>query len=213
MSSVETAYPKTLADRLALGPDEHYFPGSWEDFAVLGDRCDYRIEYEDGQIVAMSIASDPHEQLVANLLYALGLAFIHDPEYKRYGSNRHIFIRQTEAAYSPDASMLKGEPEFHEYAKGKTANLNPFLIAEVTSPSSYNRDYGIKLQRYKTIPSLQYILIIDQTTCLVSVYQRLANSDRWQSLDYNARDQSFTIADREIRLADIYANIEFAVKL
>ncbi len=69
MNDISTLpFPITLEERLELGADGVRFPASLEEFADLLEVCDYQIEYQDFEIIAMSIASDPHEQIVANFL-------------------------------------------------------------------------------------------------------------------------------------------------
>ena len=200
-------YPIILKERLELGPEEQRFPGTLADFAALGEECEYQIEYEDGEIIAMSIASDPHEQIVANVLGVFFVLFGEDEEMNRYGSNRHVFIPEFKSAYSPDASIVKGEPHIFEYAPGKTANLNPFLVVEIISLSSRERDFGKKLPRYKEMESLEYILLIEQDRPLVTVFQRIEGTRRWQSTDYDQLDQFFIVQGKEVSMTNLYKNV------
>lgn len=204
-------YPITLKERLELGPEEQVFEGSLEEFAALVEACEYPLEYEQGKIIAMSIASDNHEQIVANILYALVAAFKGNPDFKRYGSNRHIYLPEFQCAYSPDASVVKGEPAVFEYAAGKTANLNPWLLVEVLSESTRDKDLGRKLPRYKKMESVQYILYVEQDVSLLTLHYRIEEDpSRWASVDFNRLEQSFELAGQPVSLADIYENIQFA---
>lgn len=202
-------YPVSLAERLKLGTEDLLLPGTLQDFFRLAAVCEYPVEYQDGNIIAMSIASDSHEQIVANILGVFFVIFQNDPAYLRYGSNRHIYLPQFECAYAPDASIVKGTPEVFEYAVGKTANQNPWLLVEVISESTRRKDFGNKLPRYKKISSLQYLLYIEQHEPLVTVFTRLDSASRWSSMDFNQLDQSFSCGNHTIQLADIYANIKF----
>ena len=69
--SVLSKFPVTLEERLSLGPDTVRFPASWEEYLDLLEECEYQIEYANQEIIAMSIASDPHEAIVANILGVL----------------------------------------------------------------------------------------------------------------------------------------------
>lgn len=211
MESVSTL-PRSLADRLALGSDEIRLEASYDEFVKWLEQVDYPIEYENGEIIIMSIASDEHERIVANLLGALFLALRNQSVYGRYGSNRHIYIPHLTKAYSPDASVVKGEVLPFEYAKGKSAYTNPWLVAEVISPSSRNRDFGEKLQAYKAIASLQYILYLEQDRPFVTLFERLADSERWQSTDYNALDQILPLAEFKLMMSDLYDSIKFNIE-
>ena len=201
-------YPVTLAERLELGNEEQRFAGSFEDFIQLLEICEYPIEYQEETILAKSIASDRHEQIVANFLGELGCIFKGNKDFKRYGSNRHVYLEKAKCAYSPDLSVVKGTPDIFQYSKGKSANKNPWLIVEILSKSTRRKDLGEKLPRYKRCKSLQYLIFLEQDSCLVTVYTRIGKSFRWTSTDYDNLDQSFDINVHSILLADLYENIE-----
>jgi Uma2 family endonuclease len=209
MVVVENKYPITLEERLALGNDEQRFFGNFQDFVQLLEVCEYPIEYQDETIISMSIASDPHEKIVANLLGEFHTIYRGNKDYHRYGSNRHIYLESAGCAYSPDLSIVRGTPDIFEYSKGKTANKNPWLVVEVLSPSSRNRDFGEKLSNFKKCDSLAYIIFVEQDLSLVTVYSRVENSQRWQSLDFDSLDSAITIEGNEILLSYIYDNIPF----
>lgn len=199
--------PVTLAGRLQLGPEEQRIEGSYEDFVAWLEQCDYPIEYENGNIILMSIASDEHEKLVANLLGVLFVALRGQSEYGRYGSNRHVYIASLGKAYSPDASVVRGAPQLFTYAPGKDAYTNPWLVAEVISPSSRNRDFGEKLQGYKSIPSLQYILFLEQDRPFATLFERIPGEERWRSTDYDDLQQSFTIGEFQLVMGELYEGL------
>lgn len=205
--SATTKYPVTLMERLELGAGESRFAGTLEDFAELLEICDYQIEFKENEIIVMSIASDPHEQIVANLLRELGILFKGNADYKRYASNRHVFIKDVPCAYSPDASIVYGRPEIIEYAPGKTANLNPWLVAEVISKSSRGTDLGDKLPDYKTMPSLRYILYFEQDKPLLTLHHRAEGQTRWFSEDFDDLEQRFVIDGKAILMSDVYENV------
>lgn len=207
--AVEAKYPITLGERMELGDGEVCLPGSFEDYTALLDVCEYPIEFEDKNIIAMSIASDPHERIVANLLGVLFVHFKNNSAIKRYGSNRHVYIPEFNCAYSPDVSVVLGEPDLYELRKGLTANLNPWMVTEVLSDSTRNRDFGKKLFRYKRIPAMRFILFIEQDFPLVTVHRFDETDKRWISADHTGLEESFEIAGEILWLKDIYDNITF----
>ncbi|NBC09571.1 MAG: hypothetical protein GVY26_20455 [Bacteroidetes bacterium] len=206
--------PTSFDERLrTLGPGETLVPANFSDFIACLAECEYRIEYERGNIVLMSIASDEHEQIVANLLYTLVSQLKENPEFKRYGSNRHVFIEALEKAYSPDAAVVKGQPVPFTYSAGKEAYTNPWLVAEVISPSSRNRDFGDKLLGYKAIPSLQYIIYLEQDRPFATLFERLSGSGRWRSTDYDSLSQSLPLGEFALEMKDLYDNLNFEPKV
>lgn len=199
----------SAAEMLLPGAEEQRVEGSYDDFTALLKQCDYPIEYENGNIIIMSIASDEHEKIVANLLGALFIAMRGHRHLGRYGSNRHIYIPALSKAYSPDASVVKGDPDVFTYAPGKDAYTNPWLVAEVISPSSRSRDFGEKLHGYKAIPELQYILYIEQERPFATLFERIDGTPRWRSTDYDALAQSFSISEFSVAMSDLYENLKF----
>lgn len=92
----------------------------------------------------------------------------------------------------------------YEYSSKYT---NLWMVAEVISPSSRNRDFGEKLLGYKSIDSLQYILYAEQDRPLVTLFERIPDSDRWRSTDFNELEQSLEIGHFSILMEDIYDNV------
>lgn len=199
----------SAAEMLLPGAAEQRVEGSYDDFTAWLQKCDYPIEYENGNIIIMSIASDEHEKIVANLLGAFFMAMRGDRRLGRYGSNRHIYIPALNSAYSPDASVVKGDPKVFTYAAGKDAYTNPWLVAEVISPSSRSRDFGEKLHGYKAIPELQFILYIEQERPFVTIFERIDNTERWRSTDYDALSQVFHMDEFSVAMSDLYENLKF----
>ena len=205
--AIDTKYPVTLDERVELGSEEIALPGSFDEYIDLLGKCAFPIEYEDDNIIFMSIASDPHERIVANLLGVLYMNFKDAHAYKRYGSNRHVYIPEFGSDYSPDVSIVLGEPNLFELRKGLTANLNPWMITEVLSDSTRNRDFGKKLFRYKRIQTLRFILFIEQDLPLITVHRYDETDKRWVSTDYSTLDDSFNLGGKIISLRDIYVDV------
>src|SRR5688500_17987165 len=69
-----------------------------------------------------------------------------------FSANLRVKVSQTGLVTYPDVTVLCGssqrDPESH------TTLLNPSVVVEVTSDSSEHYDRSVKLEHYKTIPSL-----------------------------------------------------------
>lgn len=205
--SVATSFPVTLAERLKQGPGVVRWDADWEEYLDLLEACDYQIEYDHQQIIAMSIASDPHEAIVKNIIVALSLALDEKQDIHIRPSNRHIFIEEFKKDYAPDAHVVKGTPVQYTLRKGLTANTNPWLVVEVLSPSTYERDWNEKLPFYKKIPSIRHIVYIEQERVRVSVYSRVGDSAVWENVDYDTLEQSFDLDGATIHLKDVYKKV------
>jgi len=207
--SVETKFPVTIEERLELGPDITRFPATWEEYLDLLEECDFQIEYDNEQIILMSIASDSHEVIVMYIGACLISALADEPGMAVRGSNRHIFIEEFGKDYAPDAHVVKGEPVMHVLRKGLTANTNPWLVVEILSPSTFVRDMKEKLPAYKKIPTLRHIVYIHQDRPLVTVMNRVGESAVWETIDYDRIEDAFTVAGQPIYLKDVYKKVVF----
>ncbi|HFA48506.1 MAG TPA: Uma2 family endonuclease [Bacteroidetes bacterium] len=206
---VAVKIPTTIKERAELGDALVRIPATWEEYLDIVEDCEFPTEYDNNEIILMSIASDPHETIVANIITRLNLAVDDQMDMSVKGSKRHIFIPEYTKDYAPDVHVVKGQPITHTLRKGLTANLNPWLVVEVLSPSTYKRDTKEKLPRYKKIPSLQHIIYIEQEYPFVTVYNRVRDSDVWENIDYDKMKDYFLVAGKKIYLKDIYKKIIF----
>ena len=203
----EAKYPTSNTERLELGPDIVRFPAPWREYLRLLDECEYQIEYDNHEIILMSIASDPHEAIVANMIARLIFALDNHDDMNIRGSNRHVFIPELQKDYAPDVHVVKGEPQIHLLRKGLTANLNPWLVVEILSPSTFVRDMTEKLPAYKKIASLQHIIYIRQDRPLVTIFNRVGESVVWETIDFDRLEDQFEVAGQPIYLKDIYKKV------
>lgn len=142
---------------------------------------DLRHEYVDGQIYAMSGASELHNVVNAELFTAIYSklpnecrAFMSDMKLKiQY--NDKIFI------YYPDIMVACGANEGDQYLR-----TNPILLVEVLSPSTRRVDLTEKLVNYCNIPSLLEYVIVHQDNPHVHVHRR---RNGWQAEHYFANDE------------------------
>ena len=199
-------FPTTEEELLELGGGLHLFPASFEEYLELIEKTELRAEYTDGQIVLMSLASDPHETLVGQLLFYLGFLQLTHADLTSRGSNRRIYVPGYTQSFSPDCFFVKGEATFFEPESKPKMNTNPWLVVEVLSPSTKAYDLGTKLSVYQSIPSTQYILYAQQDEAKVTLYQR-QTANRWSSQDYDLDSPILRIADVDIDLRQIYQRL------
>lgn len=202
-------FPITLADRAELDPGLVRMPASWDEYLDLLEVCAFPIEFEDNEIILMSIASNPHEKIVANILGILYILLDSRPDMHALGSNRHIFIPEFEADYAPDAHVVQGNPVEHVLRKGLTANLNPRILFEVLSPSTQEHDLTTKLPRYKKIASVRQIIYVEQTRPAISVYTRIGDTTRWENEDFDTLEQTLLIEGQPVAVRDFYKKVIF----
>lgn len=168
-------------------------------------------EFWNGRIVAMAGAPRRHNILAGNTLTQLNMGLRETPCVPTTGDLR-VRLDESQSYVYPDVVVSCEDARFLD--KNEMNLLNPRLIAEVLSPSTQNRDRGIKLQTYKQIPELLDYLIIEQKRVYIEHYRRM-DADNWQYLTYSRRDQSVKLAlfDLEIAVDEIYRRVDVPEQL
>ena len=197
--------PITLDERLAYEP-ELRIPASWEEFLEMLEECEYRIEYDEDEIISfMGYATENHEALIAELIRLIG-NLLTGPSYRIYGSNLalHIpgFVRRY---YNADLVVVQGPVEKIPLRGPMSAVGNPALLVEVLSPATRDFDMGHKLTHYQKIPCLQQILYIDSDFREVTSCRQ---SRHWLPEIFSGSD-AFSVLDAGVlSLDDLYRKVE-----
>jgi len=176
-----------------------------EEYLALEDRSDYKSEFYDGEIFAMSGGSRNHSVICLNLNWGIrnGVA---DKDCVGFDSNMKLDIAEHDLFVYPDAMVVCGEIGFSENRTDIVTN--PALIIEVISPPTEKFDRGDKFAYYRSLPSLREYVLISQNEPMVEVYYKqdektwiytvskgLEESVRYQTIDY------------EMSLKDIYQKV------
>jgi Uma2 family endonuclease len=128
--------------------------------------------------------------------------------YSIFGLDQRLWIPQFNNYTYPDV-MVVAKPI--ELQSGRTDTItNPLLIAEVLSKGTKAYDRDEKFAAYRSFPSFQEYLLIDQYRLQVEQYSK-TEANKWIFSEYGV------IGDRlmlnsisvELSVADIYENIEF----
>lgn len=176
------------------------FAASWDTYLDLLERVEFPIEFHENTIYAMSFASDPHEAIVKNILVVLSILLDDDPNIHIRPSNRHIYIKKHQKQYAPDIHVVRGDIAFYQLSKNMNVNTNPWLVVEVLSPSTAEKDWSKKLPNYKKIPSLKHILYIEQNRPFVTIYTRKGKTNKWENTDYDDLND-FVILDKDLKIS------------
>jgi Uma2 family endonuclease len=137
-------------------------------------RSETRSEYLDGEIFAMTGASERHNLLAGNL-YTAFRAQLRPRGCRVYVSDMRVKVSATGLYTYPDVTVVCGTPQF-ESTEVDTL-LNPQVIVEVLSRSTEDYDRGTKFLHYRTLPSLTEYLLVAQDR--VHVEHHLRQSEGW----------------------------------
>ena len=165
-----------------------------------------RWEFVHGEIRAMSGGADDHNAISMNIGATLRAALL--PKGCRvYGSDMKVHTGDGINTF-PDVSVVCGPRIYH---RGRTDIItNPILIVEVLSDSTEGYDRSEKFDHYRTIPSLDDYMLVEQTKASVLHYTR--DNDHWEFREIVGLDNAVYLPSIEMNLAlaDIYAFIELA---
>jgi len=125
-----------------------------------------------------------------------------------FSSNQSVAIEEYGNYYYPDATVTCGETHFDE----RDNITNPVLIIEVLSRSTALYDRNTKFERYKTLSTLEYFLLVWQDTPRIEVFTRPETTgDEWKETTIEGLDAelSLPLFLKPLQLSEIYAKVTF----
>ena len=166
-----------------------------------------RHEFINGEIIPMAGGTPDHNEISANLIGALKLALKGKP-YRTFNSDQRLWVPQLNNYTYPDV-IVAAKPI--ELQSGRTDTItNPLLIAEVLSKGTKAYDRDDKFAAYRSIPSFQEYLLIDQYRLQVEQYSK-TDANKWIFSEYSCAGDRLMLSSIsvEILVSDLYENIEF----
>jgi Uma2 family endonuclease len=177
-----------------------------EEYLQLERESEIRHEYRDGEIVPMTGGTANHNSIFLNLCVALKLG-LRGQNYKVFGGDLRLWIPEYQLYTYPDAMVIQGEPVFQDNRQDTVTN--PCLIIEVLSKSTQNYDRSDKFKFYRSMPSFQEYLLINQYQIELEHYTK--TPEGWLLRDYTAETQQIKLASvgLELSIADLYEGVNF----
>ena len=168
-------------------------------------------EYYDGEIFAMSGATEARNLIASNVVAALHGQLRRRP-CRVYGSDMRVKVLRTGLNTYPDVSIVCGEPRFTNDTRDTI--VNPVLLIEVLSPSTERYDRGMKSQNYRTIDTLQDYILIAQDDHRIEHYSR-QEGGRWLLSEVAGIEATLAITSLQCQLTleDVYEKVEFVPEL
>ncbi|HWE95513.1 MAG TPA: Uma2 family endonuclease [Tepidisphaeraceae bacterium] len=180
-----------------------------EEYYRLERAAEFKSDYYQGAISAMSGGTIRHSLITANLVGEIGQRLKGKP-CTVFESNLRMRIKATGLRTYPDASVYRDPPERDaEDSAGETLT-NPTVLFEVLSKSTEAYDRGLKSENYRRIESLRAYVLVSQNAPHAEVYERQADA-RWLLNEARGLDAVLTIAaiGVELRLEDLYYRVDF----
>lgn len=183
---------------------EYYSPAEYLDLEVVSEN---RHEYIDGQIIPMTGGTPNHNQIAGNFYAALNFALKRQP-YRVFVTDQRLWIPKKRIHTYPDVMVVAGSLELAEGRKDTITN--PLMIAEVLSKSTRSYDLDEKFAAYRSIPTFQEYVLIDQYKIHVEQYFKTEDK-KWIFCEYEDENNLLSLASVpfQISLLDIYDQVDF----
>ncbi|MEL7039013.1 MAG: Uma2 family endonuclease [Cyanobacteria bacterium J06592_8] len=175
-----------IPESQSITPEEYL---NWEEKQPL------KYEYIDGQVLAMTGGSIPHNDIAVNLTTALK-NHLRGKGCKVSMADAKLGVSEAGPFYYPDVMVTCDEKD----RRATKIIYHPCLIVEVLSPGTEAVDRGRKFQNYRRISSLREYVLIETRQIFVERFHlnqngvwELYNSGEGDEINLTTVDLSFPI--------------------
>ncbi|MGM9507066.1 Uma2 family endonuclease [Larkinella sp. GY13] len=176
-----------------------------EYFALLKGSTE-KLEYHDGEIVAMAGAQLPHNLIASNLIRLLGNCLL-ESNCLVLNSDQLVHLVDCYKYVFPDLAIVCQKPILTE-RYGLDVLENPEIIVEILSDSTELFDRTEKFDCYKQITSVKEYVLVASKKKKVEVFRR-TESNEWLLHDYLPQDEVVKISACTLLMDDIYRKVGF----
>jgi Uma2 family endonuclease len=149
-----------------------------EEYFIWEDQQEFKHEYIDGRVFAMTGGTLPHNEVTLNL-YAFLRNHPNLKNCKTFVADAKLGVSEKGPFFYPDLAVTCDSRD----QKARRFIQYPCLIAEALSPSTEALDRGAKFMQYRKIGTLREYLLIDPTQIAVELF-RLNAQGKWELTTY-----------------------------
>jgi Uma2 family endonuclease len=180
-----------------------------EEYLEFDRNAEFKHEYYDGEVVAMSGCRSSHNRLTMDMARFLEDHIGFNGPCVVYVADMRVYVTQTNYFY-PDVIVSCNSDDHQD-----TNDIlrSPRLVVEVLSPSTASRDRKKKLPRYQQCPTIQECVFINYRVRRVEVYRRPAEEGApWTYHIFEAGQQGeLTGLNLLISIDELYARTSIPV--
>ena len=175
-----------------------------EEYLEWEERQDRRYELIDGEAVAMTGGTVPHNDVAVNLLMLLR------PHLRARGcriniSDVKVKVAATGNYFYPDLIISCDDRD----RNAMQLLEHPTVLVEVLSPSTANNDRDKKLKNYRLLPSLREYILVNPAEIWVECYRR--RNEVWICQTYGPGDTvQFESIEFSCPIELLYEDVTFA---
>lgn len=183
---------------------KYYTP---EEYLALEETSEDKNEYRQGEIIPMVGATTNHNQIAGNFYRRFPLT-INNQDYYTYMETVRLWLSDYSIYTYPDVMVIKGQPLYQGNSQSNV--INPLIIVEVLSNSTQAYDRGDKFKFYRSLPTFQEYILIEQSSYSVERYYK-QKDDQWL-IDFVTGENAFlqlVSVDWQISFQDLYQRVNF----
>ena len=173
---------------------------TWQEYLEGEQDSEVKNEYRFGIVTAMVGGTFNHALIKSNIEATLrnleGCVTV--------SSDVKVETLKENIYYYPDVMVICGD----KTGRDEYTVDNPFLIVEVLSKSTKDKDRGEKFEDYRRIASLKHYIVVSQWQYHLVHHERLENGS-WLLRDYSSYDDKFSIKGVVINLQEVYGGVKF----
>ena len=175
---------------------------SAETYLLQEEKAAVRHEFINGKLYEMPGGTRFHEKVIVNLSTTLNL-LLRNYGYEVFAQGLRCSPNKQQYYY-PDILGTK------EVFTDDRFSQQPVLLGEVLSPSTRSYDTVDKFIAYRTIPTLEYYLLVEADYCHVILNYKNAEGE-WMAEVFNKKTSVVDLPKLNIQLplSDIYFGLEW----
>lgn len=181
-----------------------------EQYLAIERAAQYKSEYFDGEMFAMSGGSLNHARIASNVSLLLGVQ-LRGHSCEVVGSDLRLQARPGGPYFYPDIVVFCGNPQLADSHRDMLTDAT--VIVEVLSPSTELYDRAFKFRQYQALPSLKDYILIAQDR--VHVQHRTRQGDgSWTAIETSDRDAVIQLPSIEcyFRVGDAYDRVDLTAE-
>lgn len=167
-------------------------------------------EYLAGELFPMAGGTANHNRIAVSVCSMLD-SLLETGRCEVFTSDLKLWVETYELFTYPDAMVVCGPTQY--FPQRTDAILNPTVIIEVLSKSTRSLDQGEKFVWYRSLPTVQDYVLIDQYRVHVDNYHKLA-SGQWLLTEYTSLDDLITLesVNVEMSVSQLYRRVDWSMR-
>lgn len=154
---------------------------TFEDYFAWEYNQEFRHEFINGQVYAMTGGSLRHSRVIAALIASL-FPKLRGGRCTLFQGDAKLFVAAIDMSFYPDAFVCCDAGSMQE--RGVVTDAT--AIFEVLSPSTSSFNRGLKFEYYRKLPGLRHYVMLDPEALKIEAFERIG--DVWTLVEMADRD-------------------------